>query len=160
MRIPDHLTCLLRNLYVDQEATVRSLQGTTDWFKIGKGVWQGCILSPYFSYVQSTSCDIPGWKNHKLESRFPGETSTTSLDDTTLMAKSEEELKSLSMRVKEDSKKAGLKFNILKIQHSETKIMASNSITSWKTDGKKVKIVTIFFSLAPKSLWVENAAIK
>ena len=87
--------------------------------------------------MQSTSCDIPGWKNHKLESRFPGETSTTSLDDTTLMAKSEEELKSLSMRVKEDSKKAGLKFNILKIQHSETKIMASNSITSWKTVGKK-----------------------
>ena len=130
---------------MDQEATVRSLQGTTDWFKIGKGVQQGCILSPYFSYVQSTSCDMPGWKNHNLESRFPGDISTTSLDDTTLMAKSEEELKSLSMRVKEDSKKAGLKFNILK-----TKIMASNSIASWKTDGKKVKTVTNFLCFGSK----------
>ena len=131
MRIPDHLTCLLRNLYVDQEATVRSLQGTTDWIKIGKGVWQGCILSPYFSYVQSTSCDIPGWKNHKLESRFPGETSTTSLDDTTLMAKSEEELKHFLMKVKEESEKVGLKLDIQKM-----KIMASGPTISWQIDGE------------------------
>ena len=88
---------------------------------------------------------MPGWKNHKLESRNPGEISTMTLDDTTLMAESEEELKSLSMRVKEDSEKAGLKFNILK-----TKIMASNSIASWNTNGKKVETVTDFFFFGSK----------
>ena len=102
-------------------------------------------MSPYFSYVQSTSCDIPGWKNHKLESRFPGETSTTSLDDTTLMAKSEEELKSLSMRVKEEREKAGLKLNIQK-----TKIVAPSPITSWQIDGGKVETVTDFIFLGSK----------
>ena len=81
MGTPDYLTCLLRNLYVGQEATVRSGHGTTDWFKIGKGVRQGCILSPRLFNLydmQSTSCKTPGWINHKTESRLPGELSTTS----------------------------------------------------------------------------------
>ena len=73
MGITDHLTCLLRNLYVGQEATVRTRYGTKDWFKIGKGICQGCILSPcLFVYMLSTSCEMPGWMKHKLESRFPG----------------------------------------------------------------------------------------
>jgi len=79
MGIPDHLICLLRNLYAAQEATVRTELGTTDWFQITKGVRQSCILSPYFlTYVQSTSCEMLGWKKHKLESRLLGETSVTS----------------------------------------------------------------------------------
>ena len=76
MGIPDHLTCLLRNLYAAQEATVRSGHGTTDWFKIGKGVHQGCILSP--CYMQRTSRETLGWMKHKLESRLLGEISITS----------------------------------------------------------------------------------
>ena len=73
MGIPDHLTCLLRNLYADQEARVRTGHGTTDWFQTGKGVCQGCILSPaYLPYMQNTSCKMPGWMKHKLESRLPG----------------------------------------------------------------------------------------
>ena len=79
MRIPDHLTCLLRNMYAGQEATVRTGHGTTDWFQIGKGVHQGCILSPaYLTYMQSTSLETLGWKKHKLELRLPGEISITS----------------------------------------------------------------------------------
>ena len=79
MGIPDHLTCLLRNLYAGQEATVRTGHGTTDWFQIGKGVGQGYILSPcLFSYMQSTSWETLGWRKHKLESRLPGEISITS----------------------------------------------------------------------------------
>ena len=79
MGIPDRLTCLLRNLYASQEATVRTEHGTKDWFQIGKGVCQGCILSPaYLTYLQSTSCDMPGWMKHKLESRFLGEISIIS----------------------------------------------------------------------------------
>ena len=79
MRISDYLTCLLRNLYAGQEATVRTGYRTTDWFKIGKGVQQGCILSPCsFTYMLNTSCKMPSWMNHKLESRLPGEISITS----------------------------------------------------------------------------------
>ena len=78
MGIPDHLTCLLRNVYASQETTVRTGRGTTDWFKIEKGVYQGCILSSYLSSVQSTSCDMLGWMTHRLESRLSGEISTTS----------------------------------------------------------------------------------
>ena len=79
MGIPDHLTCLLRNLYVGQEATVRTGYGITDWFQIGKGLSQGCILSlAYLTYMQSTSCEMPGWMKLKLESRLPGEISITS----------------------------------------------------------------------------------
>ena len=79
MGIPDHLTCLLRNLYAGQEATVTTGRGTTDWFQIGKGVREGCIGSPaYLTYMQSTSSEMPGWMKHKLESKFPGEISITS----------------------------------------------------------------------------------
>ena len=80
MGTPDLLTCLLKNLYARQEETVKTLRGTIDWFSCGKGVCQGCILSLcLFSFVQSTSCEMPGWMNHKLESRFPGEISTSDL---------------------------------------------------------------------------------
>ena len=79
MGIPDHLTCLLRNLYAGQKPAVRTGHGTRDWFQIGKGVHQGCILSPcYLNYTQSTSWEIPDWMKHKLESRLPGEISITS----------------------------------------------------------------------------------
>ena len=108
IKIPYYHTYLLRNLYVGQEATVRTRKGTTNWFQIGKGVCQGCILSPaYLNYVQSTSCKMPGWMKHKLESRLPGEISIRYADDTTLMTDSEEELKSLLMKVKEESEKVG-----------------------------------------------------
>ena len=102
MGIPDHLTCLLRNLYADQEATVRTGYGTTDWFQIGKGVLKGYIFSPaYLPSMQSTSCEMPGWMKDKLESRLLGEISITPdiQMTTTLMAESEEELKSLLMKV-------------------------------------------------------------
>ena len=122
MGIPDHLTCFLRNLYAGQEATVRTRHRRMDWFQIGKGV-QGCILSPCsLIYMQSTSCEMLGWMNHKLESRLLGGISATS---DTQMTESEEELKSLLMKVKEESEKAGLKLNIQK-----PKIMASGPISS------------------------------
>ena len=105
MGIPDHQTCLLRNLYAGQEATVRTGHGTKDRFQIGKGVRQGCILSPaYLTSMQSTSGEMLGWRKHRLESRLPGEICRY-VDDTTLMAESEEELKSLLMKVKEESEK-------------------------------------------------------
>ena len=80
MGIPDHLTCLLRNLYAGQEATVRTGHGTTDWFQVGKGVCQVSVYChpAYLTYMQSTTCEMPGWMKHKLESRLPGEISTTS----------------------------------------------------------------------------------
>ena len=121
--IPDHLTYLLRNLYAGQEAIIRTRRGTTDWFQIGKGVHQGCILSHcLFTYMQSTSWEVLDWMKHKLESRLQREISITldMLVNTTLMAESKEELKSLFMRMKEESEKAGLKLNIQK-----AKIMAS-----------------------------------
>ena len=128
MRIPDHLTCPLRNLYAVQEATVRTGHGTTDWFQIGKGVHQGCILSPclynfYAEYIvrnaglEETQAGIMIARRNISNLRYA--------DGTTLMAESEEELKSLLMKVKEESEKVGLKFNIQK-----TKIMASGPITS------------------------------
>ena len=135
MGIPDHLTHLLRNLYAGQEATVRTGHRTTDWFQIGKGVRQGCILSPclfnlYAEYIM---------RNAGLEEAQAGiKTAGIDInnlryaDDTTLMAESEE-LWSLLMKVKEESEKVGLKFNIQK-----TKIMASSSITSWQIDGETV----------------------
>ena len=103
MGIPDHLTCLLRNLYADQDATVRTRHGTMDWLQIRKAVCQGCVYCHpvYLTYMQSTLCEMPGWMKHKLESRLPGEMSITSdTQITPLMAESEEELKSLLMRVK------------------------------------------------------------
>ena len=117
MGIPDYLTCLLRNLCAGQEATVRTRHGTMDWFQIGKEYVKAVYCHPaYLTYMQSTSCKMPGWMKHKLESRLPGEISITSdmQMTTTLMAESEEELKSLLMRVKEVSEKDGLKFNTLK----------------------------------------------
>ena len=142
MGIPDHLTCLLRNLYTGQEATVRTGHGTTDWLQIGKGVCQGCILSPclfnfYAEYILwnarldevQVGIKIAGRNINNL--RYP--------DDTTLMAESDEELKSLLINVKEESEKVGLKLNIQK-----TKTMASGPITSWQIDGETVETVTEF----------------
>ena len=123
MGIPGHLTCLLRNLYAGQEATVRTGHGTTDWFQIGKGVHEGCLLSPclvnvYAGYIMRHS----GLDEAQAGIKIVGRTSNNLryADDTTLMAESEEELKSLLMKVKEESEKVGLKLNIQK-----TKIMAS-----------------------------------
>ena len=142
MGIPDHLTVLLRNLYAGQDATVRTGHGTTDWFQIGKGVHQGCVLSPclfnlYAEYIlQNIGLDesqagisIAGRNINNL----------TYADDTTFMAGSEDELKTLLMKVKEGSEKAGLKLNSQK-----TKIMVSGPITSWQIDGEIMEIVTDF----------------
>ena len=126
MGIPDHLTCLLRNLYAGQEATVRTRHGKTDWFKIGKGVCQGCILSSclfnlYAEYImQNTRLDYS-----QAEIKIAGRNTNILryADDTTLMAESTEELKSLLMRAKEESEKVGLKLNIKK-----TKTMAFSPI--------------------------------
>ena len=142
MDIPDHLTCLLRNLYAGQEATVRTAQGTTNWFQIGKEIHQGCILSPclfnfYAEYIM---------RNTRLEETQAGikiarrnVNNLRCADDTTLMVKSEEELKSLLMKVKEESEEVGLKLNIQK-----TKIMASGPITSWEINGETVETVSDF----------------
>ena len=142
MGIPDHLTGLLRNLYAGQEATVRTGHGTTDWFQIGKGVLQGCILSPCLFNLYA-DCIM---RKAGLEEAQAGITTARRninnlkyADDTTLMAESEEELKSLLMKVKEESEKVGLELNI-----QETKIMASGPITSWQIDGETVGTVTDF----------------
>ena len=140
MGIPDHLTSLLRNLHAGQEATVRTGHGTTDWFQIGKGVCQGCILSFNFcaEYIMRNAeleeaqagIKIAGRNINNL--RYAG--------DTSLMAESKEELKSLLMKVKEENEKAGLKLNIQK-----TKIMASSPITSRQIDGETVETVRLYF---------------
>ena len=142
MRIPDHLTCLLQNLYAGQEAMVRTGHGTTDWFQTGKGVHQGCILSPclfnlYAEYImrntrlEETQVGIKIARRNLNNLRYA--------DDTTLMAEIEEELKSFLMKVKEESEQVGLKLNVQK-----TKIMASGPITSWEIDGKTVETVSDF----------------
>ena len=115
MGIPDHLTCLLRNLHVGQEVTFQTRHGTTDWLKIGKGVQQGCILSPclfnfYAQYIMQNASLDESQAGIKIARR--NSNSLRYADDTTLLAESEEELKSLLMEVKEESEKAGLKFNI------------------------------------------------
>ena len=140
MGIPDHLTCFLRNLYAGQEATVRNGHETTDWFQIGKGVHQGRILSPclfnlYAEYIMRNA----GLEGAQAEIKIAGRNISNFryADDTTFMAESEEELKSLLMQVKEESEKVGLKLNIQK-----TKIMASCPITSWQIDGETVEKVT------------------
>ena len=144
--ILNHLTCLLRNLYAGQEATHRIGHETADWFQIGKGVCQGCILHPAYLSLQSTSCKMPGWMNHKLESRLPGEISITlDMHMTPPLWQKSEELKSFLMTVKEESEKAGLKLNIQK-----TKIMASGPITSWQIDGETVQTVSGFIFLGSK----------
>ena len=135
MGIPDHLTCLLRNLCAGQETTVRTGCGTTDWLQIGKGVRRGCILSLclfslYVEYIMRN----PGLEEAQAEIKIPRRNinNLRYADDTTLMAESEE-LKSLLMKVEEESEKVGLKLNIQK-----TKIMASGPITSWQIDGETV----------------------
>ena len=123
MGIPDHLTCLLRNMYAGQEATVRTGHGTTDWFQIGKGVRQGCILSPcLFNFRAEYIVRNPGLEETQAGIKIAGRNinNLRYADDLTLMAESKEELKSLLMKVKEESEKVGLKLNIQK-----TKIMAS-----------------------------------
>ena len=145
MGIQDHFTCLLRNLYAGQEATVRTEHGTTDWSKLGKKYVKAMCCDPvYLTYMQSTSYETLGWRTHKLESRLPGEISTTS-DDTMLMTESEEEIKSLLMKVKEERQKAGFKLNIQKM-----KIMASGPITSWQIDREAIETVTDFIFLGSK----------
>ena len=136
MEIPDHLIYLLRNLCAGQEATVRTGHGTTDWFQIGKGVCQGCILSPclfnlYAEYIMRNARMDEAQAGTQIAGRNIN--NLRYADDTTLMAESEEELKSLLMKVKEENEKVGLKLNIQK-----TKIMASSTITSWQI-GKQWK---------------------
>uniref|UniRef100_A0A4W2CM83 Reverse transcriptase domain-containing protein n=1 Tax=Bos indicus x Bos taurus TaxID=30522 RepID=A0A4W2CM83_BOBOX len=148
MRIPDHLTCILRNLYAGQEATVRTGHRTTDWFQRGKGVHQGCILSPcffnlYAEYIMRNAGLEEAQAGIKIARRNIN--ILRYADDTTLMAESEVELKSLLMKVKEKSKKVGLKLNIQK-----TKIMASSPITSWEIDGETVETVSDFMFLGSK----------
>ena len=158
MGLPDHLTCLLRNLYAGQEATVRTGHGTTDWFQRGKEVRQGCILSPcLFNFYAEYIMRNAGLEEAQAESKIAGRNinNLRYADDTTLMAESEEELKSLLMKVKEDSEKVGLNLNIQK-----TKIMVSGPITSWEIDGETVKQCQTLFWGAPKSLQLVTAAMK
>ena len=148
MGIPDHLTCLLRNPYAGQEARVRIGHGTTDWFQIGKGVHQGCILSPclfnfYAEYIMRNAGLEEVQAGIKIVRR--NISNLRYADDTTLMAESEEELKSLLMKVKVESEKVGLKLNI-----QTTKIMASGPITSWQIDGQTMDTVTDFIFLGSK----------
>ena len=148
MGIPDHLTCLLRNLYAGQEATVRNGHGTIDWFQIGKGVSQGCILSPclfnlYAEYIMRNAGLDEAQAGIKMAGRNIN--NLRYADDTTLMVESEEELKSLLMKVKEESEKAGLKLNIQK-----ARTMVSSSITSWQIDGETVETVADFIFLGSK----------
>ena len=142
MGISDHLTCLLRNLYAGRETTVRTGHGTTDWFQIGKGVHQGCILSPclfslYAEYIMRNAGLEEAQAGIKIARRNIN--NLRYADDTTLMAESEEELKSLLMKVKEESEKVYLKFNIQK-----TKVTASGPISSCQIDGEKVETETYF----------------
>ena len=132
-------------MYAGQEATVRTGHGTTYWFQIGKEYVKAIYRHPaYLTYMQNTSCKMPGWMNHKLESRFPGRNinNLRYADDTTHMAESKEEQKSLLLKVKEETEKAGLKLNIQK-----TKIMAFSPITSWQIDGETMKTVRVFIFL-------------
>ena len=148
MGLPDHLTCLLRDLYACQEAMVRTGHGTTDWFQIGKGECQGCILSPclfnlYAEYIMRNS----GLDETQTGIKIAGRNiiNLRYVDNTTLMAESEEELKMLLMKVKKESEKVGLKLNIQK-----TKITASGPITSWQIDEETVERVTDFIFLDSK----------
>ena len=157
MGISDHLNCFLRNLYIGQEATVRTGHGKTDWFQIGKGVHQGCILSPclfnlYAEYVMQNARLDEAQAGIKIARRNINNLRYE--DDTTLMAESKEELKNLLMKMKEESEKVGLKLNIQK-----TKIMVSGPITSLQIDGETIGTVRDFV-WAPKSLQMVTAAMK
>ena len=158
MGIPDHLTSLLRNLHAGQEATVRTGHGTTDWFQIGKGVRQGCILSPclfnlYAEYIMRK----PGLEEAQAGIKI----ARRNIDnlkyavDTPLMAESKEELKCLLMKVRKKNEEAGLKLSLQKM-----KIMESGPITSWQIDGETVETVSDFIFWAPKSLQLVIAAMK
>ena len=160
MGIPDHLTCPLKNLYAGQEAKVRTGHGTTDWFQIGKGVCEGCILSPclfnlHAEYIMRNA----GLEEAQAGIKIPGRNinNLRYADDTTFMTESEEELKSLLMKVKEESEKVCLKLNIQK-----TKIMASGPITSWQIGGETMETVRdiILGGGAPKSLQMVTVAMK
>ena len=145
MGIPDHLTCLLRNLHAGQEGTVRTGHGTMDWFKIGKGIYQGCILSPcLFNFFAEYIMRNATLNETQAGVKIAGRSSNCLRyeDDTTLMAESKEELKSLLMKVKEESEKAGLKLSVQK-----TKIMASSPITSWEVYGETMETVRDFIFL-------------
>ena len=155
---PDHLTCLLRNLYAGQEATVRTGHGTRDWFQIGKEVCQGCILSPclfnlYAQYIMRNAGLEEAQAGIKIVGRNIN--NLRYADDTTFMAESEEELKNLLMKVKEKSEKVGLKVNIQK-----TKIMASGLITAWQIDGETMEIVTDINFLGSKITADDDAAMR
>ena len=153
--MPDHLICRLRNLYAGQEATVTTGHGTTDWFQIGKGACQGCILSPcLFNFYAEYIMRNTGLEEAQAGIKIAGRNinNLRYADDTTLMEESEEEVKSLLMKVKEESEKVGLK---LKIQ--KTKIMASGPVTSWQIDGE---IVTDFIFLGSKIMQTMTEAMK
>ena len=144
MGIPDHLTCLLRNLYAGQEGTVRTGHGTIDWFQIGKGVHQGCIFSPCLfnlcaEYIMRNTRLNEAEVRIKIARRNIN--NLRYADDITLMAESEEELRNHLMKVKEETEKVGLKLNSQK-----TKIMMSGPITSWQIDGETVETVADYFS--------------
>ena len=142
MGIPNCLTCLLRNLYAGQDATVRTGHRTTDWFQIGKGVHQGCLLSPYlFNLYSEYIMRNAGLDEAQagIKTAWRNNNNLRYADDTTLMAESKEEVKSLLMKVKEESEKSVLKLNIQK-----TKIMASSPITSRQIDGETVETVSDF----------------
>ena len=151
MGIPDLLTCLLRNLYAGQEATVKTEHGRTDWFQIGKGVRQDCILSPclfnlYAEYIMRNAGLEEAQAGIKIAGRNIN--NLRSADDTTLMAESEGELKSLLMKAKEESEE------VLKLNIQKTKIMASGPITSWEIDGETVEIMSdFFFGLQNQRRW-------
>ena len=158
MGISDHLTCLLRNLYAGQEATVTIGHGTTDWFHSGKGVGQGCLLSSclfnlYAEYIMRNAGLDEAQAGIKIARRNIN--NLRCADDTTLITEREEELKSLLMKVEEESENVGLKLNIQK-----TKIMASGLITLWQIDGRTVETVTDVIFGAPKSLKMVTAAMK
>ena len=148
MGIPDRLTCLLRNLYAEQEAMIRTGHGTTDWFQIGKGVLPGCILSPclfnfYAEYIMRNAGLDDSQAGIKIARR--NNNNLRYADDTTLMTESEEELKSLLLRIERSGKKTGLKLNT-----QETKIMASVPMTSQKIDGETMETETDFIFLGSK----------
>ena len=154
IEISDHLTCLLRNLYAGQKAILTTLHEITDWFQIGKGVHEGCILSPclfnlYAEYIMRNAGPDEAQAGIKIARRNINNLRYT--DDTTLTAESEEKL----TKMKEESEKVSLKLNIQK-----TKIMAYSPIPSWQIDGETMETVTDFTFLGPKSLQMVTAAVK
>ena len=158
MGIPNHLTCLLRSLYANQEATVRTAHEKMDQFKIGKGIHQGCTLSLclfnlYAEYIMRNAGLVKTQAGIKISGRNIN--NLRYADDTALMAESEEELHSLLMKVKEESEEAGLKLNVQK-----TKVMAFGAITSRQIDEETMEKVTDLYSWIPKSLQMVTAVMK